>query len=214
MDYDLKGVERYELTHKSKKGRYYVDEARWMSYYYQMRLILSNANKGEILEIGPGNNFLKKLIESSIGTHHTFDIDVNSNPTFSSISELKAIEDSRYDLICAFQVLEHMPYSEALEMIELLFAKVRKTILISLPVATPAWRIHYTLPKLKEKNILIKNCFVKKRKPKFDGCHYWELENSGIEINNFIAILSKWSTVNSFRNFYNPYHYFFECLKK
>ena len=213
MDYEITGVDRYGLNHK-KGERYYVDEARWMSYYYQMRAILSNAKGGYILEVGPGNNFMKKLLKDSVRKHDTFDIDKNSNPTYSLVSELEAISDELYDLTCAFQVLEHMPYQEALQLLDLLFAKTRKTVVLSLPVAIPTWRIFASLPRLRDKKIIINNFFVKKKSPKFDGTHHWELENRGHEIPKFEKYLSKWGDVRSFRNFYNPYHHFFICEKK
>ena len=213
MDYNLKGIDRYGLRHK-KNERYYVDEARWMSYYYQMRLILEDVDAETLLEIGPGNNFLKNLLRNTVTKHDTFDVDEQSNPTYQNLDQLEKLQNGYYDISCAFQVLEHMPYEDAINMIYLLSKITRKSIIISLPVSIPTWRIFLSLPKLPRKQLIINNFLVKRKNPRFDGTHHWELENKGIKISDFESHLSKFGTVKSFRNFYNPYHHFFSCTLK
>ena len=210
MDYYEKGVQRYELSHKDG-NRYYVDEARWMSYYYQMRMLLASGGGGKILEIGPGNNFMQRMLSEYFNEYSTYDVDPQSSPTFLGFESLSEIPPKTYDTCCAFQVLEHMDFNEALKFLEHMVSITKGQIIISLPVAIPTWRIFLSIPKLKGKKFIIENFFVKKKSMKFDGVHYWELGNKDINVQDFEKILSKYGEVESFRNFYNPYHHFFKC---
>ena len=91
----------------------------------------------------------------------------------------------------------------------------KKHIVISLPNSFPVWKIQFTLPIIGTKSKLIKNIRWKRKPAKFDGTHYWELENSDYTIEKFIKILNEngLSVFSNFRLFENPYHHFF-LLKK
>ena len=210
MDYQETGVQRYELSHKDG-DRYYVDEARWMSYYHQMRLLLGAGNVRNILEIGPGNNFMQRMLSDYFKEYHTYDIDPKSSPTYLGLENLNKVAKESYDICCAFQVLEHMEFDEALGFIELMSSITKNQMIISLPVAIPTWRIFFSIPRFKGKKIIMDNFLVKSKHMSFDGIHHRELGNKNVSIQDFEKILSKYGTVESFRNFYNPYHHFFTC---
>lgn len=89
----------------------YLSIERWCSYYYQIKEI-NELNPESILEVGPGNNFIRKFLSDKSINYKSVDVDSTTNPDIvSDIRNLSKITDQRFDLVVAFQVLEHLPYS-------------------------------------------------------------------------------------------------------
>jgi 2-polyprenyl-3-methyl-5-hydroxy-6-metoxy-1,4-benzoquinol methylase len=62
----------------------------------------------------------------------TIDLDPENNPDFDcKISELEPSD--QFDVVCAFEVLEHMPYQSSLEMFQEMARLSKKWTLISVP---------------------------------------------------------------------------------
>ena len=72
----------------------------------------------------------------SLGIHYdTIDIYEASNPTF--LSKLEDFDESclvdKYNLVCAFQMLEHSPYEQFVSNLEKMVAMSDRYVFISLP---------------------------------------------------------------------------------
>ena len=95
------------------KEHYYTQEYLNRDRFLALReqLLLCLEMKGEsFLEIGPGPNLLTPLLKQFGKRTTTIDIDNALNPDI--VGELFNIpcESNSFDIACAFQVLEHIPF--------------------------------------------------------------------------------------------------------
>lgn len=191
-------------------GRY-MSLPRWNSIWQQLTVV-SKLGGGNILEVGPGPGFFK-MIANHIGFHvETVDLDPDLQPDHLGDVLSLPLEDSSYDVTCAFQVLEHLPFNVALLALDELARVAKKYVVISLPDAGRTWRFLIHLPRLGEKAILLPRPCFSKTIHQFDGEHYWELNKRGYETKKVIGAFHKsrkLDLVRTFRPFENPYHRFF-----
>ena len=116
----------------------YMKLNRWDSLWHQVRLI-DSLKPLSILEVGIGNGLLRTICNHLGFQFTTVDIDPALKPEIvASVSELP-LKSKSFDLSCAFQVLEHLPYQDALKGFQELCRISRKDVLISLPNAARAF---------------------------------------------------------------------------
>ncbi len=93
------------------KGKF-LHNIHKQSYLLQMTTIHSLKGKS-VLEIGPGEHYACRNLKTMGYEYHTVDMIDSFNPTYlCSLEELDI--DRKYDVVCAFQMLEHVPYDEFL----------------------------------------------------------------------------------------------------
>ena len=190
----------------------YVNKERFMSYYYQLKYIY-NLNSKNILEIGPGNNFLKNNLKEHFNIK-TLDIDQNLKPDFVGSIDKIPLKNNSFDLIVCFQVLEHLPFNKFEVALKELKRVSRKDVLISLPYSGEDIGFQLKIPFLGIFSISKRiSKFYKKHK--FDGQHYWEIGKKGYSKSKIIKILKKYFIIKEIKNPYeNKYHIFFKLRKK
>lgn len=155
----------------------YNHKARWMTYFYQMQLLLKYDTK-RVLEIGPGHSWMKKIIKDFGVTVETVDIDGALDPDYIAHVNALPMTGGMYDAVCAFEVLEHLPF-ETLEANLKEMARVsKKYIIISLPDHRHIlFHIRFKVPFFKYKDFMFKIPTLKKHV--FDGQHFWEIGKEG-----------------------------------
>jgi SAM-dependent methyltransferase len=187
---------------------------RWISYWYQIQAIL-RANPSTVLEIGPGTGVLTNYLRNRLGIKvTTFDFDSTRNPDV--VGDIRNLTDyfdvASFDCVCAFQVLEHIPYHDFEKVLGHLASVSRKHVLLSLPYW--GYFIQFRIRLFK-----VSFAFgIKVTRPftwHFDGQHYWEIGTRGYPLRR---VLNSISTVLQIDRHYfcpdYPYHYFFECRRK
>lgn len=198
----------------------YVQKGRWLSMWHQLDEVLS-LKPNSVLELGPGPG-LFKATASAFGTRvETVDIDPELNPDhLASVLDMPFPDDT-YDVVCAFQMLEHLPYTDSLKAFSEMVRVSKKHIIISLPNAKltwrylfykAMWRYLFHIPRHGEKRFVIKKPMMKPIKHCFDGEHYWEIGKEGYPVEKVIADLKTNGKVNLTKNYRvkeNPYHHFF-----
>lgn len=198
------------------KGHYdflrYVKKNRFMSYYYQLTYIY-NINPKSILDIGPGNNFLKNVLKENFYIK-TLDIDRDVRADFNGSIDDAPIESESFDLVCCFEVLEHLPFVKFEKSLLEIHRISKRYILISLPFSNFDFKICFKLPFLREIKIrFLVSKFYKKHK--FDGEHYWEIGKFGYKKERIIKIIEKYFIIKDIKIPYeNSYHMFFYLIKK
>jgi hypothetical protein len=103
-------------TMKVDKNHYlqrkYASLERFISYFYQIDFI-RKAKAKKILFIGVGDglvsDYLKKIPEMEIVT---YDIDPALHPDVVGDVRRLNFKDNEFDLVAAFEVLEHIPFKE------------------------------------------------------------------------------------------------------
>lgn len=194
---------------------YYMTLPRWNSLWYQLDE-LAKLEPDTALEIGPGPGFFKALAAVQGIRIETVDLDPELKPDHvASVTELP-FADGSYDVACAFQVLEHLPFETALAGLDELARVAKRHVLVSLPDAERVWRYSLHLPKLGERRIMLKRPRLSAPVHAFDGQHHWEINKRGYELQTVTDALVKsgrLKLLRTFRIFENPYHRFFVFAK-
>ncbi|MFH0854170.1 MAG: methyltransferase domain-containing protein [bacterium] len=192
----------------------YVDIERWSSYWHQIDEILKYEPES-VLEIGAGNGAVANYIKNNTEIKYTtLDIDSTLNPDIEGNIECLKIGDNRYDIICAFEVLEHLPFEKFNKCLEQLRIVCDKYVIISLPHWGRHFSLDVKLPYFKQIKFNYKlNLFPIKHK--FDGEHYWEIGKDGYPLKKIKEEIKNvgFKIINDYIVFESPYHHFF-ILKK
>ncbi len=190
----------------------YVDKKRFMSYYYQIREIYSSKPK-KILEIGVGNNFVKKICQNDFN-YTTLDLDKELNPDIvGSVLKIPKEKDS-FDFVLCCQVLEHLPPNNFEKALKELARVSKKDVLLSLPYSGNDVGFQIKIPFVGTVSFS-KRISKFYRKHKFDGQHYWEVGTKGYSLIKIKKIISKYFKIKKIIHPYeNKYHIFFKIEKK
>ena len=199
-------AEHYNFTN-------YLSRKKWNSIYYQIDEI-NKLNPDSILEIGVGTGILKLIMKNYFNfNYESIDIDEKLNPNhIGSVLELP-FSDNKYDVICCFQVLEHIPYEYFQTALSEIFRVAKKSVLISLPDTGKVLKFH--IPKFFKMKLYPLPFLTIKKKHVFDGEHYWEINKKGYEIKEIINKMTEISNRNNFildkeyQIWEFPYHHFF-----
>ncbi len=190
----------------------YDTKSRFASYWHQADEITSRKPES-VLEVGIGNGFLHRYLEQ-LGVHlHTCDFDERLNPeTVASVLDLP-FKDGEFDMVCCFETLEHLPFSDFDRGLEELKRVSSRYVLISLPDVTPYMRIDMkgSVGRIVHGVRDLPN--LSPREHKFDGEHYWEVGKKGYPLSDIVGHLTHHGLVveNNFRVFEQPYHRFLSC---
>jgi SAM-dependent methyltransferase len=164
----------------------YISKKRWISLWHQLDEVLS-LQPENVLEVGPGPGMFKKMAAVFGLTVKTIDVDPDLAPDYvASVTNLP-FQDHDFDCVCAFQVLEHLPYAQALEAFEEMVRVSKKNIVISLPDAKKLYYYHFTIPKIGTKQVFLPRPPLKPVLHHFDGQHYWEINKKGYVLKDIIA---------------------------
>ncbi|MBU0546263.1 class I SAM-dependent methyltransferase, partial [Patescibacteria group bacterium] len=121
--------------------------------------------------------------------------------------------DSSYDLVCAFEVLEHLPFDDFEKCLREMMRVSKKKVIISLPHFGPVLKLNFKIPLLKETKLMVKIPIPIMHK--FNGQHYWEIGKKGFPSRKILNIIKIYFNIKKhFVAFQNPYHHFFVLLKK
>ncbi|MFH1523297.1 MAG: class I SAM-dependent methyltransferase [Patescibacteria group bacterium] len=188
---------------------------RWHSYWHQLKEILER-NPKNILEIGVGDKVIANYIRHNTNIdYQSADIAADLNPDIvCSVDSIKS-EDGAYEMVCAFEVLEHLPFDKFDKSLRELRRVSKRYVIISLP----HWGRHFSLD--------IKMPFIKRIKcqfkfnllpikHKFNGQHYWEIGKKGYSLKKIKKIIfnAGFDIKKDYIAFHSPYHHFFILEKK
>lgn len=187
----------------------YMPKNRWCSLWYQLDEIQKLKPKC-VLEVGPGPG-LFKMVASTFGISvETLDLDPELMPDHVGTATAMKFTDGFYDVVCAFQMLEHLPYEAALQAFKEMARVSRNNVVISLPDARAVWRYQIHIPKFGVHDFFIPRPQLKVPVHKFDGEHYWEINKRGYQLSKVISDLTKHIPLTkTFLIPENPWHRFF-----
>lgn len=187
----------------------YLTKERWISIWHQLDEV-QKLKPDRVLEVGPGPG-LFKVVARSVGINvETMDLDPDLKPDHVGSAMGMPFADGFYDVVCAFQMLEHLPYELSLQAFSEFVRVSRRYVVISLPDARIAWRYQIQIPLLGMYSFLVPCPQIKAQPHKFDGEHYWEINKQGYPLSRVIKDFSRYARlVNTYRVHENPYHRFF-----
>ena len=108
-------------------------EKEWMSVFYQLSIPVCLDDVKTVMEFGPGRGLSGALLKHYGLDYYSADVqDHGAKPDIiSSIKEFKS--DKKFDLVCAFQVLEHNPPEDLVPHLNKMSEISNKYVYISLP---------------------------------------------------------------------------------
>lgn len=191
----------------------YYKKWRWPSVWHQVNE-LSKFGAVSILEIGPGKGLLKAIADCFGMVVTTADIDDSLEPDIVCDARSLAFDDQHFEVACAFQMLEHVPYADSLIMLRELLRVSSKGVVISLPDAKTLWTFRIHLPKIGGKYFHIQRPWFGPKELTFNGEHYWEVNTKNYELPRILSDFRSFGyPVSSYRVPENPYHRFFVITK-
>jgi len=189
----------------------YMDKKRWVSVWHQLDE-LTRMQSAKTLEIGPGLGLLKAAAAVHGLKVETLDIDPDLAPDHLGSVFAMPFRDGEYDAVCAFQMLEHLPYQDALRAVGEMGRVAAKGVIVSLPEAQRRYPIQLTAPRLGLLTWHIRRPYLRPIPSAFDGQHYWEVGQSGFAVDRIAADFGAASGLKLERQYLvpeNPRHRFF-----
>lgn len=187
----------------------YMTKSRWNSLWHQLHEVL-RLEPTNVLEIGPGVGVFKRVAEIYGVRVETLDIDPELHPDHLASATELPFQDNSYDVVCSFQMLEHLPYDTAIKAFAEMVRVSRAAVLISLPDAQVVWTYRLYIPMFGAWNVVLPKPFARIKSHKFAGQHHWEVNKRGYELSRIEAEFGKFGRlVKTYRVLENPYHRFF-----
>ncbi len=188
---------------------------RFVSYYYQIDSILAKKPKS-ILIIGTGTNLLGEYLKNYGIKVTTADFDKSLHPDVVADIRNIPLKNKSYDMVVAFEVLEHIPFSDVETALSEMKRISKKHVIISVPYSCffiePMLNFH--IPKVSKFfhfSLRVPYTFIKTH---LGGEHFWELGRRDFPKRKLRSILKKHFYIEKeFSPPINSYHRFF-ILKK
>jgi hypothetical protein len=192
----------------------YMHLSRWSCYYIQIKTVLQLSPK-TILEIGPGDGIFGWYMHKNGITYKSCDHadDINSDYKAELGSEVLPIENSSFDVVCAFQVLEHIPFNRVSAALDEIHRVSKKYVFLDIPEHSVHFQFFIKIPFLP---LLAKHFTIPRpEKHEFDGFHHWEISKQGYSREKVRNLLSeKFIIREEFTILQNPKERFFLLEKK
>jgi len=155
----------------------YNHRTRWMSYFYQMQLI-KDTKGSSVLEVGPGPGWMSRVLGDRGVAVTTVDVNPALKPDYVASVDSLPFADDAFDVVCAFEVLEHLPFETFARNLSEMARVARTHVIISLPDHRRTLiNVSFKLPFLPTISFFIKVPTFKKHI--FNGRHYWEIGKRG-----------------------------------
>jgi hypothetical protein len=194
----------------------YLTRERWTSIWHQIDATLRSA-PDQVLEIGVGSGVFASMIRQfSHAAVVSADFDPALNPDIvADVARLTdVIERESFDVVCAFQVLEHIPFQSLAPAVEQMAAVSSDRVLISLPHWGYPFELDLRVLK-KRFRLSFSHRLTRPHSWTFDGEHYWEIGPKGYSLEIVRETIAR--VVDIEKEYFvpgNSYHYFLECRVK
>lgn len=186
----------------------YAFEGRFVSYYWQLQEVLVREPQS-VLEVGVGDRVFGSFLKNNTSVEYT-SVDVANDLHPDVVGGILALPfaDKSFDVVCAFEVLEHLPFEKFDHAVAELCCVARTHVVISVPHFGPMLSFSLKIPFLPQIRTALKIPFPKQHE--FNGQHYWEIGKRGYPVSLIRNKLSMHGEiVRDFVPFGSPYHHFF-----
>ncbi|MCK5320163.1 class I SAM-dependent methyltransferase [Candidatus Parcubacteria bacterium] len=188
---------------------------KWCSYWHQINEIIK-CKPTSVLEVGVGDGTVDRYLTDNTDIKYaSLDIADDLKPDIVGSVDEMPLPDNAFDLVCAFEVLEHLPFEKFEKSLKEMQRVSQKYVLISLP----HWGRHFAfslrLPYFRK--IRWQHKFnLSPMKHKFDRQHYWEIGKRDFPLLKIKKSIknSGYTILRDYICFESPYHHFFVLEKK
>ncbi len=126
----------------------YASLERFISYYYQLKAVREQKPE-KILFIGVGDGLIPGLLKASGLDVTTLDFDESLRPDVLGDIRSLPFPDHAFDLVCAFEVLEHLPFDESAAAIREMARVSSKGAVIAVPHRRTAFECVIKFPGIR-----------------------------------------------------------------
>jgi len=202
-----------QVTKEHYSFQRYTSLQRWASYWYQIKEITA-LDIETVLEVGPGEKVFGNYLSNNCNLEYkSMDIASDLNPDFIGNLNSIPIKDNSFDVVCAFQVLEHIPYDQFEVCLKEMSRVSKKYVMFSLPHYGSNINFSLKLPFFRQMRFNFK--IFSQMKHIWDGQHYWEIGKKNFEYQKVKKVIAEvLDIVHDFVPFENNYHHFFVCKIK
>ncbi|MCA9486790.1 class I SAM-dependent methyltransferase [Candidatus Woesearchaeota archaeon] len=198
----------------------YDTAQRFASYHKQLELLFRIYKPADkVLEIGAGSQVFASYLKEKKVDIKTADFDENVHPDILADIRKLPCSDEEFDIVCAFQILEHLPYEESLKALQELHRVTKKYLLLSVPYSCIYFGVNFYvgLPffdKTPNLQLRLPNFWLKANSG--NKQHYWELGRKNFPKRRILKDLKKigFEIEKKGSIFFNKKHYFITCRKK
>ena len=190
----------------------YDDRERWMSYWHQLRAVL-RVRPRRVLEIGPGSGVFRGYLQRAGIAVETLDIDPSRD--VDHVGDITRLDEvlppgRTFDAVCAFQVLEHLPFADLEACLAGIARRAAPHVFISLPYRGLRLRWSFWWG---DTQLSLGHKFMLPWKQRLCPEHHWEL-GFGYSARRLTRIFRRYFEVGH-RGFVpeNPYHYLW-CMRR
>ncbi len=170
-----------------------------------------------MLEIGLGSGLVRDYIKNRTAIdYRSLDFDHQLRPDIiGDVRQIPTPDDS-FDLVAAFEVLEHLPFADLEQALIELKRVAQRYVVISLPDCRAHLRFSAKLPLLPRLQKAVKLPFPRRPrfKPTGPESHWWEIgwrSHSARRI--WQVLVNHFQILEDFVPYENQYHHFY-VLKK
>lgn len=204
------------MVQKSKCGyafERYSYPARWVSYYCQLDEIIKT-NALSVLEVGIGDQVVGNYLRNNTKiVYSSLDHNADLHPDIVGSADNIPAASASFDTVCAFEVLEHLPFEKFEVCLREMSRVSRRNVLLSLPHFGPMLKLNVKIPFFPEMRIKYK--IPGPFKHVFNGEHYWEIGKANFSYGVILSILKKYFVVaKDYIPHGSDYHHFFVLEKR
>jgi len=190
-----------------------VSPERWASYGRQLQELLGGG-PGRILEIGIGPGIVGAVLKHLGADYESLDCDAALRPNHVAALPRLPFADGAYDLVAAFEVLEHLPYLLFLPSLREMARVARKRVVFSLPDARRVWPFRFWIPGRGRVDVLVPRPAFRPARPDAGSRHEWELHIRGTPLRRILKDIREAGLAVEavYRIWENPYHRMFRTV--
>jgi len=207
VKYELKTVDGIEVCFSSDWIYEIETEGHFNFYYQQAKVVYDYCNRSDkILEIGVGSGLLSDLLKRRGWKVTTLDIDVEKSPDICESASDFDYLDASVDVVLAFEIFEHIPFSTFDKVIEKISASEVKGIYFSLPwneVQLISFKLKLPIIDAWDFRLAIPRNKITTR------AHFWELSKNKKEVDGKLLL-----TIETVRQLFEKYGYAINKLGK
>ena len=212
-----------EMKKQDYLKRKYDKVGHFISYHQAIDLV-RDINPKNALEIGVGNGLVSDYLKKLGIDITTCDINLDLEPDVVGDVRALPFKDKSFDAVLAFQVLEHLPFSDFEKSLKEIERISKRFVIISLPHRILGIEVvikgYFVNPYIKKRFVSfcigVPNIFLrKKRNSIVIGRHFWEIGLWGYSYRKIRKIILKhFKIIKEVKPILKHQHHFFVLEKK
>ena len=192
----------------------YLGVERFISLHSQFSLCMAEDKDSTFLEIGPGPGLLVGLMKKFGRNITTVDFAEDLRPDHVAALPNLPFADNDFDVVCAFEVLEHIPWEIIPACIDELRRLARKKIFLSMPNQSKIFEKSFSISITVGMKKISRDIWCKRLNRITNSSeHFWEIGHNGVTVEKVTDILKRSGFAHVDTFYIEPWFQFFVLEK-